>query len=232
MILRARRDDCFWTSRLGFLRVAAFCAIAVSASAQDQNLEAIRHKAEAGDPIAQFDLAKAYMDGKALQKDPGQAVEWLQKSASQGYVGAEFALGIMYQSGVGLPKDQHEAARWFRKAAQLQNKASQDKLAAMLAQGLISADEANWHANEPTVSQTPQHAPPNPPKNAKGKPAPFSLADVETGLTGGITSKRMTTLVQKFGVDFKLSAVTRKRLADEGAEDSLLTTISSSKRSL
>lgn len=220
------------TSCLRLICVIALCAFTTSVLAQDQNLDDIRHKAEAGDPIAQFDLAKAYMDGKALQKDPGEAVKWLQKSASQGYVGAEFALGIMYQSGVGLPKDQHEAARWFRKAAKLQNKASQDKLATMLAQGLISAEEANWHAAELTVSHNPPHASPNPPKDAKGMPAPFSLADVETGLAGGITSKRMTTLVQKFGVDFKLSAVTRKRLANEGAEDGLLTTISSSKRSL
>ena len=64
------------------------------------------------------------------------------------------------------------------------------------------------------------------------KPAPFSLAEVETGITGGITSKRMATLVQQFGVDFKLSSVTRKRLTDEGADDNLLTTISAASRNL
>jgi hypothetical protein len=42
----------------------------------------------------------------------------------------------------------------------------------------------------------------------------------------------MATLVQKFGVDFKLTAVARKRLADEGADDNLLQTISASKRLL
>jgi hypothetical protein len=223
----------FMSSRLRFIPLIAFCAITVSLSAQDQNLDAIRPKAEAGDPIAQFDLAKAYMDGKVVKKDPAQAVEWLKKSAGQGYVGAEFALGIMYQTGVfGLPKDQHEAANWFRKAAKQPNKAAQDQLSAMLTKGLISAEEANWHAAEPAVSQTLSHMPPNPPKDVKAKAAPFSLGDVETGLTGGITSKRMMTLVQKFGVDFKLSTVTRRRLADDGADDNLLTTISASKRSL
>ncbi len=218
------------TSRLRLIRLVAFCAIAAaSISAQDQNLAAIRHKAEAGDPIAQFDLARAYMDGKVVKKEPGQAVEWLRKSAGQGYVGAEFALGFMCETGVGLPKDQHEAAKWFLKAAKQQNKASQDKLSAMLAQGLISQQEADWHAAEPKVSQTL----PSPPKEPRKSTAtPFSLGEVETGLAGGITSKRMTTLVQKFGVDFKLSADTRKRLAGEGANDNLLATISSSKRSL
>lgn len=219
------------------LRVVGLVAAGVMtlpfALAQNQSLEEIRQKAEAGDAKAQCDLAQVYLEGKDVAKDSEQGLAWLRKSADQGFFRAEYALAYMYLNGAGsLPKDQHEAATWFRKAAKQQNKASQDKLAAMLAQGLISSDEANWHANEPTVSQTPQHAPPNPPKDVKGKATPFSLGEVETGLTGGITSKRMTTLVQKFGVDFKLSAVTRKRLADAGADDSLLTTISSSKRSL
>jgi TPR repeat protein len=215
----------------------AFCALApASVSAQDKNLDDLRQKAEAGDPIAQFDLAKAYIDGKMVAKDLALAVAWLRKSAAQNYVGAEFALGIMCQSGYGLSKDQHEAANWFRKAAKQQNKAAQDHLSGMLAQGLISAEEANWRTVEPTVSQTPPqplpHSPPNRARDIQGKPAPFSLAEVETGITGGITSKRMATLVQKFGVDFKLSSVTRKRLTDEGADDNLLAAISASKRSL
>ena len=45
---------------------------------------------------------------------------------------------------------------------------------------------------------------------------------METGLNGGITSKRMATLVNTYGVDFALSTSTRKRLADVGADDSLL----------
>jgi len=151
---------------------------------------------------------------------------WLQKSAAQDYFGAEYALGRMYQNGLGkLPKDQHEAASWFRKAAKQQNQASQDRLSEMLAQGLISGEEANWRAAEPTVSNLPK-------KPTKSKAAPFTLIEVETGLTGGITSKRMATLVQKFGVDFKLTAGARKRLADEGADDNLLQTISASKRLL
>jgi TPR repeat protein len=215
----------------------AFFAIAmVSGSAQDQNLADIRHKAEAGDPIAQFDLARAYIAGKDVAKDPVQGLAWLRKSADQNYVGAEYALGIMYQTGLGVPKDQHEAANWFRKAARQQNKAAQAQLSGMLVNKAISPEEANWHGSEPTVSQTPPqtlpHALSSQQKDVKGKAAPFSFREVETGLTGGMTSKRMAALVQKFGVDFKLSADTRKRLADKGADDNLLAAISASRRSL
>lgn len=224
--------------RFSLFWMIAACAITIaSVSAQDLDFAAIQRKAQAGDSIAQFDLAKAYFEGKVVTKDPAQALAWLQKSADQGYFGAEYALAYMYLSGTGkLPKDQHKAAEWFRKAAKQQNKASQDKLATMLAQGLISAEEANWREGEQTVSKTPvqtvTHTVPSAPKDAKAKPAPFSLAEIETGITGGITSKRMETLVQKFGVDFKLNAAARKRLADKGADDGLLATIAASWRSL
>ena len=226
------------TFRLLFIELTAFCAIVIaSALAQSKNFDDTRRSAEAGDANAQYHLAQAYMEGKEVAKDPAQGLAWLQKSADQGYFGAEFALAYMYLNGAEkLPKDQHKAADWFRKAARQQNKASQDKLAQMFAQGLITADEANWQKSEPTVSQTPpqtlSHKTSSPQKDLKGKPAPFSLAEVETGITGGITSKRMATLVQKFGVDFKLSAGARKRLADEGADDNLLATIAVSRHSL
>jgi hypothetical protein len=213
--------------RLRFTHLVVACAITLSVAAQDQDIAAIRRKAEAGDAIAQFDLAKAYMSGTGVATDPNMALVWLQKSAAQDYFGAEYALGRIYQNGLGkLPKDQHEAASWFRKAAKQQNKASQDRLSEMLAQGLISAEEANWRGAEATASSLPKK-----PTNSKVA-APFSLVEVETGLTGGITNKRMATLVQKFGVDFKLTAVARKRLADEGADDNLLQAISASKRML
>jgi hypothetical protein len=215
----------------------AFCALALAVLAQDQNLADIRRKADAGDANAQFHMAQAYLLGNNVAKDPAQGLAWLRKSADQGYFGAEYALAYMYLNGAEkLPKDQHEAAKWFRKAAVQQNKASQDKLAAMLAQGLISPEEANWRTAEaansqpisqPTNSQSASHLP-HQPKPVAGKAMPFSFADVETGLNGGITSQRMTTLVQEFGVDFKLSPVTRKRLSDEGADDQLLAALTSS----
>jgi len=224
--------------RSSSFRVIAVCALAAaSVAAEDQDFASVQRKAQGGDAIAQYDLAKDYIGGTGVARDPVQGLVWLRKSADQGYFGAEYALAYMYLNGAEkLPKDEHEAAKWFRKAAKQQNKASQDKLAAMLAQGLISSEEANWRATETTAAQTPPQTlprtPPSPAKDAKTKAAPFSLGDVETGLTGGITSKRMTTLVQKFGVDFRLNAVARKRLADQGADDNLLTTISASERSL
>jgi hypothetical protein len=216
----------FITRRLRLILAIAVCVITLaSASAQTKDLAATRRKAEGGDPIAQFDLARAYIRGEGgVPVDPKEGLRWLRKSTDQGYVGAEYAMGYIYQTGTeGLSKDQHEAAKWFVKAARQQNKASQDQLSDMVAKGLITAHEANWHIAEQT---TP---PPKPPKSGA---APFSLAEVETGLKNWITTRRMATLVQQFGVDFKLSDATRKRLADAGADPDLLQIISAAKRPL
>ena len=206
--------------QLKIFRLIAVCSVAaVSVSAQTPSFAELLHKAQAGDTKAQFELADAYSEGIGVTKDPKQGLVWLRKSAAQGYVGAEATLGYMYQKGVEIAPDAHEAANWYRKAARQNNTKAQAHLSEMLAQGFISKKEADWAAAE-TIKEA-----------KKSGPAPFSLGEVETGLSGGITNRRMATLVNTFGVDFKLGAETRKRLADEGADDNLLATIAASKRS-
>lgn len=202
--------------------------MAALASAQSADIETLRRKAEAGDAKAQFDLAEAYSEGNGLAKDSAQGMEWLKRSARRGYAGAQVVLGYMYQKGINAEKDPFEAATWYKRAARQGDKdpkhaqTAQNHLSEMRAQGLISAREADWHGDEPT---------PSPPKLPQTrKPPPFSLGEVETGLSGGITCKRMATLVTTYGVDFSLTASSRKRLADNGADDNLLQVITSSKR--
>jgi len=210
-------------SQLRCMRIATFLVVLVAAAfAQTADLADVQKKAEAGDVRAQFELAAAYFQGNGVAKEPVQGIFWLRKSAAQGYVGAEYALGRLYQTGTEsmvVPKDAREAANWFRKAAQQKNQAAQDRLSEMLGQGLISKQQADWRAPEPS-------------KEAKKiNKTQFSLAEVETGLSGGITGKRMATLVSTYGVDFKLNPAARKRLSEDGADDTLLNTIAASQRS-
>lgn len=225
------------------------------------NISSLRKQAKDGDAEAQFELAKAYLSGNGVAKDskqgaewlekaakldhpaaqqvlsyfclnggeqnipknPKVGLEWLRKSAQHGNAVAEYSLGQLYMDGnsdAGLPRNPHEAANWFRKAArQPGSTKSQSALDEMLKKGLIAKQEANWRAAEPASEV------------GKGKAGPFTLAEVETGLKGSITNKRMATLVQQFGVDFKVNSAIQKRLADDGADADLLQTISSSKRS-
>lgn len=226
-----------------FLRAIAVCAVAVaSLTAQTPSISTLVHGAEAGNAKAQFELAEAYFEGNGIPKDMAKGIDWLRKSASQGYAGAQVTLGYLYQNGVQVAKDPHEAAKWYRKAARQSDKdpkhaqQAQSNLGVMATKGLIDINEADWHA--PELGSEPTQQANNPPvktpevKNSgvKSKASPFSIAEVETGLTGGITPKRMTVLVSQFGVDFSLSASAKQRLANDGADDTLLQTIASAKR--
>ncbi len=206
-----------------------------------QGVDWLRKAANLEHPAAELALAIMYMEGEQyIPKDPKQGLEWLRKSAAQGYGPAEYNLGSLYRRGdeaTGIPKKPHEAANWFRKAARQQGANSQTSLQEMLQQGLISRQEANWQSPEPVI-KTPPPAIEAKTVEAKmieaktDKPKPFSLAEVEKGLQGGITCKRLSVLVDKFKVDFSLNAGLRQRLGKEGADDALLATISASKRSL
>ena len=208
--------------------IASFTLAAAFLSAQSADFDALRRKAEAGDAKAQFDLAESYSVGNGVAKDSAKGMDWLRRSALQGYAGAQVVLGYMYQKGINMEKDPSEAAKWYQKAARQGDKdpkhaqTAQNHLSEMLAEGSISAKEADWHSAPASSTGSKQ------PK-AKGPP-PFSLAELETGLTSGITAKRMATLVSTYGVDFSLSANSRKRLTYDGADDNLLATIASSKR--
>jgi TPR repeat protein len=216
------------TLRLSPVRLVLVCAVTAGwhmgpVAAVAQSFAKTLHKAQTGNAKAEYELAGDYYNGTGIATDPRQGFLWLRKSAAQDYEWADKALGVMYRNGVpkqGVPKDPHEAALWFRKAARQKNEPSQTALTQMVAEGVISKEEADWHAPDQVVEA----------KTATSKP--FSLAEVEKGLSGGITCKRLATLIEKFKVDFTLTTDVRERLSGEGADDGLLTAISAAKRSL
>lgn len=65
--------------------------------------------AEAGDYIAQYQLAVKYANGDGLKKDSAEAVKWYRKAAEQGLVQAQYNLAYMLLSGEGVAKDMAEA---------------------------------------------------------------------------------------------------------------------------
>jgi hypothetical protein len=196
-----------------------------------QGVDWLKKAAALDHPGAQLVLSYMYLKGgeQNIPRDPAQGLRWLQKSADHGYAPAQYNLALLYRDGdadTGIARNPREAATLFRKAARQPGSIkSQAALQEMLQKKLISEQDANWRAPEPTRTPEPTRI------AAKGKVPPFTLLEVETGLKGYITNRRMATLVQKFGVDFNLNAAARKRLVDDGAQDELLTAISSSKRS-
>ena len=91
--------------------------ISVAISAQQESIEELRAKAEAGNAIAQFNLGVMYASGQGVPQDDAEAVRWYQLAADQGHAKAQNNLGIMYANGTGIPQDDAEAVRWLQLAA-------------------------------------------------------------------------------------------------------------------
>ncbi len=74
--------------------------------------------AEAGDPIAQYNLGKLFeFGGGALRQDYVRAARWYREAAAQGVAAAENNLGLMHAQGRGIPRDTARAAELWQAAA-------------------------------------------------------------------------------------------------------------------
>lgn len=70
-------------------------------------------KAEAGDSMYQYNLAKLYADGVGVEADSAKAAHWYLMSAKQGFIMAQFRVAGIYAAGVGVPQDLEQAFRWY-----------------------------------------------------------------------------------------------------------------------
>jgi hypothetical protein len=94
-----------------------------------------RLKAAQGDHDAEFDLGVMLREGRGVEKDNEQAVQWFRRAATQGHSRAQFSLGLMLQEGQGVAKDLTEALGLFRRAAQQNHPEAQFYLGDILENG-------------------------------------------------------------------------------------------------
>ncbi|MCY4232593.1 MAG: tetratricopeptide repeat protein [Bacteroidetes bacterium] len=86
--------------------------LALGATAQAQNIEQLKEKAEQGDPEAQFTLGEAYEDGRGVIESYTQALHWYRKASMQGHSSAQVSLATVYLIGQGVDQDYKEAYAW------------------------------------------------------------------------------------------------------------------------
>lgn len=72
--------------------------------------------AAAGDPAAQYQLAKIYLEGRGPADGVAQGIALMNKAASGGYPEAQAQLGLMYAMGLGVEVDNVKAYDWLTKA--------------------------------------------------------------------------------------------------------------------
>ena len=74
--------------------------------------------AERGHPQAQYFVALHLREGKGVEKNQTEALEWAKKSADGGFLRAADLVGSMYLNGEGAEKSPETAIEWFEKSAQ------------------------------------------------------------------------------------------------------------------
>jgi TPR repeat protein len=104
------------------LTVPAFAGPGEGLSAYDQGDYGTAYRelapaAAAGDALAQYTLARMYLSGVGVSRDPAEGFKWLRKAALAGVGAAQYQLGAHYEWGVDVGQDYAEAGRWYRMAA-------------------------------------------------------------------------------------------------------------------
>jgi TPR repeat protein len=91
--------------------------------------------AEAGDALAQTQLAYLTFNGRGVERDAAVAAQWYRRAAEQGDANAQYNLGVLYENGDGVPRDLAAAADWWRAAARQGNPEAQYNLGALYYNG-------------------------------------------------------------------------------------------------
>ena len=91
--------------------------IKVRAMEDEQMLEQLEGKANAGDAEAMYELGWRSALGMGLPQDDDVGVKWLKAAAEAGHMLAQNNLGARYLSGDGVETNNLEAFVWFSRAA-------------------------------------------------------------------------------------------------------------------
>ena len=82
-----------------------------------QAFELIQPYAEAGNVVAQYNLAMMFAEGDGTNTDDEKAVYWYIKAARNGHMKAQNNLGLRYHDGKGVAVDEYKSLYWFIEAS-------------------------------------------------------------------------------------------------------------------
>lgn len=111
--------------------------LALCAAGSADEIEALRLKAQQGDPEAQLRLGQRYYGARpGVNRDLILALKWIQKAAEQGYARAQYCLGWHYMVGQGVQQDDRQSCHWYRLAAEQGESRAQTNLALCYEMGI------------------------------------------------------------------------------------------------
>ncbi|MBB3903561.1 hypothetical protein GGR33_003070 [Methylobacterium brachythecii] len=75
--------------------------------------EMFNYAASFGEPNAQYNLARLYLDGNGVEQDPRKAARWFNLAAEKGHKPAQALLGDLLFNGVGVPRQTVRGLTWL-----------------------------------------------------------------------------------------------------------------------
>ena len=96
---------------------------------------ALKAAADSGDPLAAYEMATRYLEGRGVAVSASEAARWYQRAADAGIAPAQYRLGSLYEKGTGVLRDYERARRLYERAGEAGNAKAMHNLAVMFAQG-------------------------------------------------------------------------------------------------
>jgi hypothetical protein len=96
------------------------------------------------DSNAQYNLARLYMEGTGVGRDPRQAARWFNLAAEKGHPPSQALLGHMLMNGQGVPRQRAKGLMWLTLAHEAAADSGKDQwIASLYEQAFSSADESD-----------------------------------------------------------------------------------------
>ncbi|WP_375457905.1 tetratricopeptide repeat protein [uncultured Enterovirga sp.] len=94
-----------------------------------------------GDPIAQYNLGRLYLEGQGVELDQRQAARWLNLAAEKGHGPAQALLGQVLINGQGVPRQRARGLMWLTIAKQNADPKREAWILALHAEAFESASD-------------------------------------------------------------------------------------------
>jgi len=106
-----------------------------------------------GDPNAQYNLARLYLEGTGVEADPRQAARWFNLAAEKGHAPAQALLGELLINGQGVPKQRARGLMWLSLAREAAQGRKDDWIVALYDKAWSAASEDDRQAAQAQASQ-------------------------------------------------------------------------------
>ncbi len=94
-----------------------------------------------GDPNAQYNLARLYLDGNGVAQDVRQAARWFNLAAEKGHYQAQALLGHLLAHGEGVPRQRALGLMWLTLARDASDPARDQWIAKLYDRAFAAASE-------------------------------------------------------------------------------------------